>query len=143
MRNSPHVPGEDWNEFGHRFGVFYARRGGQDTGELLAGYLNHEDPRPRISSEHGVWNRTRAAILSVLVVSDQEGNVRPAFAPIAGALGSGMMGMAFYRRNNGLGDGFKGTGISYSTYFATALVREFHPDLSLLASHLLHKKKQD
>src|SRR3569833_1791182 len=40
LRNEPNVGDKGAAEFGRRFGVYYARRAGQSTGELLAGYLN-------------------------------------------------------------------------------------------------------
>jgi hypothetical protein len=144
LRHTPRVEEQGWGEFGHRFGVFYARRSAQSTGELLAGYLDREDPRPHLSMQHGFWNRTKAAFESVAVTSNEDGSGRrPALAPIAGAFGSGMVGMALYRNHNSLEDGFRRTGISYSTYFASALAREFQPDIAGFATRLIHKKKQD
>ena len=139
--NVPHVQHENLNEFGHRFGVYYARRTARDTSEMLAGFLNHEDPRGRVSQEHGFWNRTRSAMLSVLVVKDSDGNARPAVGPIAGAFGSGMVSMVCYQRQNTLQDGLRRTGVSYSAYFGRAVVHEFQPELSGLAARVLHKKR--
>jgi hypothetical protein len=142
LRNEPRVGGDGAAGFAHRFGAYYARRAGQSAGELLAGYLNHEDPRYHPSHQEGFWNRTKAALLSVTVTHDADGATRPAFGPIAGAFGSGMVSVGFYRTQNGLGDGFRRTGLSYGCYFGTALFREFKPDLALLASHALHRKSQ-
>ncbi len=130
-------------EFGHRFEAFYARRIGQNAGEMLVGYLNREDPRARPVPEHGFWNRTRAAFSSVLVVKDEEGNRRPELAPIAGAFGSGMMSLAFYRKNNTFADGLQRSGFTYSSYFATALAREFQPDIMGFVSRVRHRKDRD
>ncbi len=84
--NDPHVGNENIDDFGRRFGSFYARHTAQNAGELFAGYLHHEDPRPHVSLEHGFWKRTRAAMVSVLVSNDADGNSRVALAPIAGSL---------------------------------------------------------
>ena len=97
-RNNPQVFHEEPSEFAHRFAVFYARHTAQNAGELIAGYLNHEDPRPRISQEHGVWNRTRSALLSVVQTKDTNGGMRVSLAPVAGAFGSGMVGVACYEK---------------------------------------------
>ena len=140
-RNNPEVFHQSPDEFAHRFAVFYARRTAQNTGELLAGYFNHEDPRPHISQDHGFWNRTRSALLSVVQTKDADGSVRPALAPIAGAFGSGMVGVACYERDNDAAHGFRRSGIVYSTYFANALFREFKPDLSTFAYRLLRQKR--
>lgn len=143
VRNSPHLEDDGWGDFGHRFAVFYARRTGQSAAELIAGYLNHEDPRPHTSGQHGIWNRTRSALLSVMVVQDAEGDRRPALAPIAGAFGSGMVSVPCYRERNSMEDGLGRTGLTYGAYFGSAVFREFQPDLSGLASRLFRKKKQD
>jgi hypothetical protein len=128
-------------DFGHRYASFYARHSARAAGELVAGYLNHEDPRPRISLEHGNWNRTRSALLSVVRVQDANGRSRPALAPIAGSFGSGFVGMALSPVRNDWNSGFTRTELTYSTYFVAALAREFKPDLSLLANRILHRKQ--
>jgi hypothetical protein len=141
FKNSPDMADDGLSEFARRFSIYYARRTAQSTGELLAGYLNHEDPRFRLSQEHGFWKRTRSAFASVPVTTNQDGNSRPALAPIAGAFGSGLVGVACYRTNNSWEDGFRRTGFSYSKYFATAFFREFQPELSSYASHFFHKRR--
>lgn len=144
VRNSPHLSDSDGIDgFARRLGVFYARRASQSSGEFLAGYLNHEDPRYHASLAHGFRNRAKAAFLSVLVATNADGVSRPALSPVAGAFGSGLMSVACYRTHNTWDDGFRRTGISYGGYFGTAFMREFQPDLSAYASRLLHRHKQD
>ncbi len=141
--NDPHVGNENVDDFGRRFAAFYARHAAQNGAELLAGYVNREDPRFHPSLQHGFWNRTRSALLSVVMIKDADGYSRPALAPIAGSFGEGFVGMALSERHNHVEDGFRRTGLSYGGYFGTALMREFHPDIALLAAHILHRKKQD
>lgn len=140
-RNVPFERHEDIDDFGHRFAVFYARRAAQNTGEFLAGYLNRENPRPHLSTENGFWKRTRSALFSVVAVEGADGGNRPALAPIAGAFGSGFVGVACYRTHNTLEDGFRRTGLAYGGYFGSALAHEFHPDIAAIASRLLHQKR--
>lgn len=140
VRNNPDNS-DGLSEFARHFSVYYARRTAQSAGELLAGSLNHEDPRLHASQEHGFWNRTRSAFTGVLMTTNGDGNSRPALAPIAGAFGSGFVGEACSRTHNTWEDGFRRTGFSYSTYFATAFFREFQPELSSYAGHLLHKRR--
>lgn len=137
-RNNIREPG--LQDFSHRFAVYYARRTAQSTGEFLAGYLNHEDPRYHPSLEHGVWRRSRSALLSVLVTRDPDGGSRMAFAPIAGAFGSGMVSVACYRYHNSLDDGLRRSAGVYGMYFGTALLREFRPELSGLAARFLRRR---
>src|SRR5690242_19506702 len=61
-RNNPEAFHQQRSQFAYRFAVFYARHTAQNAGELIAGYLHHEDPTPHVSHEHGVWNRTRSAL---------------------------------------------------------------------------------
>lgn len=134
---------ENIDDLSQRFGAFYVRHTAQSAGELMAGYFHREDPRPHASGQHGFWNRTRAAFMGVLVSPDADGNSRVALTPIAGALGAGFAGMAVSERHDHLADGLRRSAFSYGGYFGTAMMREFQPDLSNLASRLLHKKKPD
>ena len=140
-RNNPEVFHGEPSDYAQRFAVFYARHTAQNVGELIAGYLNHEDPRPHISQEHGVWNRTRSALLSVVQTKDTDGGMRMALAPVAGAFSSGMVGAACYERNSYAAAGFERTGIVYGGYFATAIFREFKPDLTTFAHRLLRQTR--
>lgn len=142
-RNSPNVRNQDVNEMTHRFASFYARHSAQGAGELLAGYLNHEDPLKHASGLHGNWNRIRFALLSVVETTNGDGRVRPAFASLAGSLSSGMTSIACYRYpgDNGFNEGLKHSAAVYSSYFVNALFREFKPDLSALAYRARHHKQ--
>lgn len=139
-RNNPYKSHQDNDDYAYRFGVYYARRAAKNSSELLVGYLNHEDPRPRRSTASGNWNRTRSALLSVVEIRDEDGYGRPALSPIAGAFASGFVGAACYRTNNTVEDGLRQAGISYSSYLARAIYREFRPDILAFASRLRHKK---
>ena len=140
-RNAPYVHHQDLDDFGRRLGGFYARREARDAGEFLAGYLNREDPRPRLSNKSGVWNRSKSALLSVVATRDGAETARPALGPIAGAFGSGFAGAAYYGNRRGLmAEGMRATGFTYGAYFSSALFREFKPDMAMLATKFLHKK---
>jgi hypothetical protein len=143
MRNSPNVSHQDIDDISRRFAIFYARHAAESAGKLLVGYLNHEDPRPHLSTEHGFWKRTQAAMLSVVEIQDADGSARPALAPVAGALASGLVGTACYQTHNSLGDGFLRAGLVYGSYFGASWAREFKPELTMFANRFLRKKKQD
>ena len=130
---------QDASAYAHRLGVYYARHGARDAAELVAGYFNHEDPRPHLSGETGVWRRTKAALWSVVIAQTDEGN-RLALTPIAGALGSAFVGTALSRDRAFTGRTIlREASVSYSGSFATAVYREFKPDLSSLVRRALHK----
>lgn len=139
-RNDPYVRGQDADDYAHRFAVYYVKRNARETGELIAGYLNHEDPRPRPSGQTGFRKRIGSALLSVLVTTGDEGS-RPALAPILGSLGSGFAGAAFYEEHTGPRYALQAAGICYGGYFGKALYREFRPDLSFAAHRFLHMKQ--
>jgi hypothetical protein len=130
---------QDGDDFAHRFAVCYIRRTARETGELFAGYLNREDPRPHISGETVFGKRVRSAILSVVRVKGEEG-YRPALAPIAGSLAWGFAGAAWYPEHTGARYALEGTGISYSGYFGRALYQEFRPDIRFFVRRMLHKR---
>jgi len=138
-RNNPHMRRTDSDDIAVRFEHLYERRSARITGEFLAGYLHHEDPRFHPSGKQGVWRRTGAALLSVMESPDENGKARMAFAPLAGSLGSGLTTMALYQRQNSIGYGLERSGIVYSRYLARALYHEFSPDLWSLAPKFIRK----
>jgi len=141
-RNSPHMNKTDDDDIAVRFEHLYERRAARLTGEILVGYLHHEDPRQHLSHQTGNLRRTRAALLSVLISPDADGNARLALAPIAGSFGSGLTSMALYQRQNSLDWGLERTGLAYARYFARAVVHEFSPELWSLAPPFIRKFHQ-
>ncbi|HEX4168907.1 MAG TPA: hypothetical protein VHZ55_25870 [Bryobacteraceae bacterium] len=139
--NRPYVKGNDGDDYAQRFAVYYVRRSTRDAGELLAGYLNHEDPRFHPSGETTTKKRVRSALLSVLIARSDEGSNRVALEPIVGSLGSAFAGAACYREHTGTGYALRGASLTYSSYFAKALYKEFQPDISFFVARKLHKKR--
>lgn len=123
-----------------RFRDYYVRRSARETGELLAGYLNREDPRPHASGETGFRKRFRSAFLSVLITKNNEGS-RPAVGPLVGSFASSFAGAAVSREHSGADFALRGAGITYSSYFGNALYTEFQPDISSLVHRMLHHKQ--
>ena len=140
-RNSPYQFQQDLDDYGRRLSILYGRRAARYTGELVAGYFDREDPRYHPSHENGGWNRTRAALRSVLLTESAGGETRMALAPVAGAFGSGFGCMPCYGAHDGIGDAFRRTGTSYSAYFIRAVLHEFHPEFATLASRVRAKRK--
>jgi hypothetical protein len=78
--------------------------------------------------------------MSVLVVKTDEGS-RPALAPIAGAVGSALVGTELSRGHDMMDHAFlREASFSYSSFFATAVYQEFKPDISSLVRHALHRQ---
>jgi hypothetical protein len=130
------APGHD--EFTNHLAYFYTRRAANSFGEWAAGALNHEPIQPDASGKSGFWNRSRAAFLSVLVVRDDD-NWRPALAPAAGSLASGFVTMGCCGIHRDVNDAIRRSSFAYAGYFATALFREFKPDLKTYAKRKFHQ----
>ena len=111
-RNAPYTSHEQPGDFGRRLEYFYARKSARNAGELIAGYLNHEPVRPHASGQTGFWNRSRAAMLSVVAVND--GSTRPALAPIAGSLASGFVTLGCCGIRSSPGDALERSGAAYA-----------------------------
>ncbi len=139
--NKPYMRHEDGDDYMHRFAVNYVRRTARESGELMAGYLNHEDPRPHVSGETSPGKRIRSALFSVLITKNDEGGGRPALAPIVGSLGSGFAGTACYREHTGADYALRAASVTYASYFGKALYQEFRPDISFFVNRMLHKRR--
>lgn len=141
FRNSPHMTHHDFGEFPHRFEVYYATRAARDAGELLAGYMHHEDLRFRRGDASGFRHRTNSALLSVLTSPGEDGRRRVAYAPIAGSVSSAVVGSLLYRHSETLEDMAAHAGIIYSGYFVRALFREFKPEMNSYTRHILRRDR--
>jgi hypothetical protein len=140
-RNSPHVEKQHLKEFPYRLGVYYSRHAARDSGELLVGYLHHEDPRFRRNGTGTFWQRANSAFLNVLTSPAEDGSLRPALAPIAGSLSSAVVGTVMYRHSETLPNIATRAAFVYGHYFLTAIFSEFKPDIASFTQHLLHHDK--
>ena len=139
-RNAPYTSHEQPGDFGRRLEYFYARKSARNAGELIAGYLDHEPVRPHTSGQTGFWNRSRAAMLSVVAVNDGSTS-RPALAPIAGSFASGFVTLGCCGIRSSPSDALERSGATYATYFLSALFREFKPELKAYALQKLHRSQ--
>ena len=140
LRNSERLKGKPMSNYPVRFADYYARHSAQAAGEMVVGYLHHEDPRVRTSTQRGFLRRTGAAFSSVFVARDSDGNSEIALAPMAGSLSSGFVAMEVGTRNDNVAGALRRSGFVYSTYFMKALVREYKPEITELTRHLLHRQ---
>ncbi len=141
-KNSPRISPHDGDDFSVRYMHAYERQAARASAELFVGYLHHEDPRFHSAHKQGAWRRTGSAFLGVLATPGGDGSERMNFAPIAGALGSGLTSMALYQQKNSLSYGLESSGFSYCWYFARAVIHEFSPELWSLAPSLIRKHHQ-
>ncbi len=140
LRNSPVEKQRDWSSLPHRVETHYARESARDAAEMLVGYWHHEDPRPHKSLETSILRRTNAAVMSVLTSPDEDGRLRPAFAPLAGSLGSAFVGSAMYtHKDANLSSTMVHAGAVYGFYFVKAIFAEFKPEMDSMVRRVLHQ----
>jgi hypothetical protein len=135
---SPRDFRRDPGEFATHMEYFYSRRAANDAGELIAGYFNREPLLYQASGKTSLWERSRSAFISVVEVRDDDGS-RVAIAPLAGSLGSGLVTLACCGDHRTVHDALLRSGVTYAGYFATALFREFKPDLKAYARRKFHR----
>ena len=142
LENNPYKRKQDGDDYGSRFGAYYARRGAREGAEMFIGYFHHEDPRPRLSGEAAYKDRVRSALLSVLLSRGVDGN-RPALAPFAGSVASAFAGMACDRPRNDTSYLLERFAASYGAYFGRALYEEFRHDIKFFVTRTLHTFRPD
>jgi hypothetical protein len=141
-RNSPKITPRDGDDYAVRFEHIYERQMARVTADVLVAAIHHEDPRYHRSHEKVAWRRIGAAFLSVVDSPGEDGSFRPALAPLAGSLGSGLTSMALYQRQNDLSAGLRRSGLAYSAYFVRALFHEFSPELWSLTPGFVRKRHE-
>jgi hypothetical protein len=136
LRNSPQQRADGLGNLGRRVSIFYATHAAEGTGQLVAGYLHREDPRPHPSEQSGFWRRAKSAMRNVMINQSDDGDRRVALAPIAGAFAAGFTGAACYHRHNRVTEGLVWSGGAYGGNFGVALWNEFRPDIRNFFSRL-------
>lgn len=132
---------EEWEQggsgYGKRFANIAAQRAVHRTFTYLAASALHEDNRYFPSGEHGVWKRTRYALLSSVLARREDGSRRVSLSEIGGtAAGAFAARLWLPRSQNSAGDGAVSFGISMAGNAASSVLKEFMPDL-LRRVHIL------
>ncbi len=126
----PHSWGQGAEGFGRRFGNYFAKQTVTRTLRWGGEAALHEDNRYFQSGKHGVWTRTKYALVSSVVARHDNGKQYFSFS----RLGSGA-GAAFISRtwqpssDNSAADGARSFGISMGTNAGMNVFREFLPDI--------------
>ncbi len=84
--------------------------------------------------------RAKAALMSVLTSPDRDGALRLAFSPIAGAIRFGLAGASIFPERHFGSQTLRLSAASYGCYFASAVFREFKPQLTALSNKMLKLK---
>jgi hypothetical protein len=131
----PNAWGQGAEGFGHRFGNYVARQ--EITRTLLWGgeAALHEDNRYFQSGKHGVWARTKYALVSSVVARHDNGKQYVSFSRLGSNAGGAFLSRTWQpSSNNSAGDGAMSFGISMGTNAGLNVLREFLPGIL----HKLH-----
>ena len=127
--NSPKEWGQGWSAYGKRFGSNLAYNGVRGTITYGTSILFHEDNRYYASRKHGVWARTRYAVLSTFTSRTPEGNTRFSVSSTAGVVGASAISSIWLPDSQkGIGSIAHNAGISFAATAGFNVVREFLPD---------------
>jgi hypothetical protein len=129
-RNHPSAWEQGMEGYGRRYGSRMAQRGIGNTIQLGVEAALGEDSRYYPSLRPGVWGRVKYAMRSSFVARDRQGNDTPPVGRIAGTIGAGLLSRRWQPPgHDGIDDGFRSAGISYSMHVGMSVFREFWPDI--------------
>jgi hypothetical protein len=91
----PHEWGEGAEGYGLRYGSGFGRSVISNTIALGVASVDHEDTRFFQSNEHGVWRRTRHAVIETFVARTGSGGSMPAYSTFTGVYGAAFIANAW------------------------------------------------
>ena len=128
--NSPKEWGQGWGAYGQRYGSNLAYNGVRGTITYGTSIFFHEDNRYFASHRHGLWARTRYAVLSTVTARNPAGQTTFSISSVTGVVGASAISSIWGPDSfKGIGNISKNAGVSFSATAAFNLVREFLPDL--------------
>ena len=129
-RNSPSEWGQGWGAFGERFANNMGYNAVRQTITYGTSIAFDEDNRYHPSDAHGIWPRTRHALVSTFTARHHDGSVGFSISSVSGVVGassiSSLWGPADWRGVRNIG---KNAGISFAATAGFNVVREFLPDI--------------
>jgi len=132
--------GQGAKGFSKRFGTRVAQSMTKGTGQALVGALFREDPRFYVSRKDGFWPRFGFALTHTLIVKNDSGHEQLSAGRLAGAFGSGFVGMAWTPGPiNTTDNALVRTGTAMGGVLAGSLWKEFQPDIMKLASSIFRR----
>jgi hypothetical protein len=128
--NSPKEWGQGWGAYGKRLGSNMAYNGVRQSITYGTSILFHEDNRYYASHRHGVWARSRYALLSTFTARDPEGHTRFSISSVSGVVGASAISSIWLPGSQkGIGSISHNAGVSFAATAGFNLVREFLPDV--------------
>jgi len=128
LRNYPEEWGQGWDAFGVRMASGFGQHLVKEQIEFGVWAVDHEDPRHRRSGLHGVWPRTRWAVIHTLVARRDDGGSMPAYGRFIGDYGAGFVSREWYpTRFHNVQAGFDAGSASLGLDIGMNVLREFAP----------------
>ncbi|HUI80222.1 MAG TPA: hypothetical protein VLY24_19990 [Bryobacteraceae bacterium] len=129
-KDVPAAWGQGGEGFGLRFGNYFAKQTVQRTLRWWGEAALHEDNRYFGSGEHGVWRRTKYAVVSSVLARHDDGRQYFSFSQLGSTAGAAFISRLWQpSTNSSAGDGATSFGISMATNAGLNVLREFLPDM--------------
>lgn len=94
--NYPSDWGQGWDAFGVRMASGFGQHIIREQLEFGVWAIDHEDPRHRRSGRHGVWPRTKYAIVHTFVAQRDGGGSMPAYSRLVGDYGAAFVSRQWF-----------------------------------------------
>jgi hypothetical protein len=128
VRNYPREWGQGWDAFGVRMASGFGQQLVREQIEFGVWAIDHEDPRHRSSGLHGVWPRTKYAIIHTFVARRDDGGQMPAYSRFIGDYGAGFISREWYpARFHNVPQGLEAGTVSLGLDVGLNVAREFIP----------------
>jgi hypothetical protein len=126
--NYPSDWGQGWDAFGVRTASGFGQQAIREQIEFGVWAIDHEDPRHHRSGLHGVWPRTRYAIVHTFVSRRDDGGQMPAYSRFLGDYGAAFASREWYpTRFHNLQAGLDSGSVSLGLDVGMNVAREFLP----------------
>jgi len=127
-RDYPSEWGQGWDAFGVRMASGFGQHLIKEQIEFGVWAIDHEDPRHRRSGLHGIWPRTRYAIIHTFVARRDGGGQMPAYSRFIGDYGAGFISREWYpTRFHNVVQGIDAGNVSLGIDVGMNVLREFMP----------------
>lgn len=127
-RNYPEEWGQGWDAFGVRMASGFGQHLIKEQIQFGVWAIDHEDPRHARSGLHGVWPRTRYAVIHTFVAKRDGGGSMPAYSRFIGDYGAGFISREWFpTRFHNFQQGFDAGSISLGVDVGMNVLREFTP----------------
>jgi hypothetical protein len=127
-RNYPEEWGQGWDAFGVRMASGFGQQLVREQIEFGVWAIDHEDPRHRRSGLHGVWPRTKYAVVHTFIARRDDGSEIPAYSRFIGDYGAGFVSREWYpTRFHNFQQGIDAGTVSLGLDVGMNVAREFIP----------------